>query len=242
MIFVLLIVTASFRPAAPTVGDPITIVFEQPVVLDRSEAYEVMEHDGNQVVARTFKPEPFELSGRVGEVFFRKLIVPVGSVLRPDDDLKPAPLDPPVPPPVSRRPYVAIGIASGIAALAWLAAFLLARRARIAAMPVPDMPAADRFRLTVEQLRGDPAAPHRWAALADATRRYLASTDPSLGLQCTTAEILRRTRGGDAPLARILRQGDMEKFSPWGAQPGDFDAVAASALDLIPPAPVEVAA
>ena len=242
MILVLLIVTASFRPAAPTVGDPITIVFEQPVVLDPSEAYEVLSQDGKQVVVRTFRPEPFELSGRVGDVFFRKLVVPVGSVLRPDDDLKPAPLDPPLPPPVSRRPYAAIGIASGIAALAWLAVFLLARRARIAAMPIPDIPAAERFRLAVEQLRRDPAAPHRWAALADATRRFLASSDPSLGLEWTTAEILSRAEGSHATLARILRQGDMEKFSPWGAQPGDFDAVAASALDLIPPAPVEVAA
>lgn len=242
MILALLIVTASFRPATPTVGDPITIVFEQPVALDRSEAYELMSQEGKQVVVRTFKPEPFELSGRVGNVFFRKLIVPVGSVLTPDDDLKPAPLDPPLPPPPSRRPYVAIGIASGIAAAAWLAVLLLARRARLAALPVPDVPAADRFRRSVEQLRSDPAAPHRWAALADATRRYLAATDPSLGLELTTSEILRRAGEDERSLARILRQGDMEKFSPWGAQPGDFDAVAESALGLIPQAPLEVAA
>lgn len=242
MIAILLIVTASFQPAAPTVGDPITIEFERPVVLDKSDAYEVISHAGKRVVVRTFRPEPFELSGRVGKIHFRKLMVPVGSVLAPDDDLKPAPLDPPVAPPVSRRPWIAIGIASAVAALAWLATFLLARRIAIEAMPVPDIPAADRFRLAVEQLRGDPAGAMRWAALADATRRYLAATDPRLGLELTTEETLRRAQGEYAQLGSILDQGDLEKFSPWGARKADFDAVAASALELIPPPPVQVAA
>jgi hypothetical protein len=30
----------------------------------------------------------------------------------------------------------------------------------------------------------------------------------------------------------ILRQGDLEKFSPWGAAPADFDAVANEALQI----------
>jgi hypothetical protein len=43
-------------------------------------------------------------------------------------------------------------------------------------------------------------------------------------------------------VATILRQGDLEKFSPWGARPSDFDPVAAEALELIPAAPIEEAA
>lgn len=242
MIAILLIVTASFQPAAPTVGDPITIEFERHVVLNKSDAYEVISHMGKRVVVRTFRPEPFELSGRVDKIHFRKLMVPVGSVLAPDDDLKPAPLDPPVAPPVSRRPYIAIGTAAAIAALAWLATFLLARRIAIAAIPMPEIPAADRFRLAVEELRRDPSADMRWAALADATRRYLAATDPRLGLELTTQETLRRAQGEYAQLGLILDQGDLEKFSPWGARTADFDAVSASALELIPPPPVQVAA
>jgi hypothetical protein len=242
MILVLLLVTATFRPAAPTVGDPITIEFERPVVLDQSEDYEIVSQQQNQVVVRTFRPEPFELSGRIDDVRFRKLVVPVTSVLAPDDELKPAPLDPPVTPPASRQPYYAIGVAAAVAALTWLATLLLGKRATIAATTVPDLPAADRFRLVVEELRRDPDTPLRWAALADATRRYLAATDPRLGLELTTAEALRRAQGEYAPLALILHQGDFEKFSPWGARAADFDAVAASALELIPPPPVEVAA
>jgi hypothetical protein len=242
MILVLLIVTATFRPAAPTVGDPITIEFERPVILDKSESYEIVSQKQNQIVVRTFRPEPFELSGRIDDVRFRKLIVPVTSVLAPDDEMEPAPLDPPLKSPAMRKPYYAIGIASAVAALAWLATLLLAKRAAIATSPVAELPAADRFRFTIEELRREPAAPLRWAALADATRRYLAATDPRLGLELTTVETLRRAQGEYAPLALILHQGDLEKFSPWGARAADFDAVAASALELIPPPPVEVAA
>lgn len=242
MIAILLIVTASFRPAAPTVGDPITIEFERPVVLDKSDAYEVISHQGKRVVVRTFRPEPFELSGRAGDVHFRKLMVPVASVLPPGDGLKPAPLDPPVAPPVSRRPWTALGVASALAVLAWLATFLLARRIAIAAVMPPRMPAAERLRLAVEELRRNPSRPMRWAALADAVRWYLAATDPRLGLELTTDETLRRAQGEYAQLGLILNQGDLEKFSPWGARTADFDAVATSALELIPPPPVEVAA
>ena len=41
MIPILLLVTATFRPPAPTVGDLITIDFRQSVVLDRSPQYEI---------------------------------------------------------------------------------------------------------------------------------------------------------------------------------------------------------
>jgi hypothetical protein len=34
------------------------------------------------------------------------------------------------------------------------------------------------------------------------------------------------------PIAQILRQGDLEKFSPWDAAPADFDAIANQALAI----------
>ncbi|HUP47276.1 MAG TPA: hypothetical protein VNA04_00655 [Thermoanaerobaculia bacterium] len=244
MMFLLLIVTASFRPAAPAIGDLITIEFQEAVVLDPSPDYEVVEHDGPRVVVRTFRPEPFELSGRLGNVAFRRLVVPVTSVLQPDDTMQPAPLKEPLPPAASRRPLVAVGSAAVVAALAWLAVVALARRAAKAAMPRPDIPAAERFRIAIEQLRRDPSRPDRWAALADATRRYLAATEPALGRELTTGEVLRVLDGAPRrdTVAAILRQGDLEKFSPWGARPADFDAAAESALALIPEPDAEAAA
>ena len=83
MIPVLLLaaVTATFQPARPTVGDRIVIEFRAPVVLDASQDYELVQQDGNFVVVRTFRPRPFALSGTIGNVRFRGLIVPVASVL-----------------------------------------------------------------------------------------------------------------------------------------------------------------
>ena len=46
-----------------------------------------------------------------------------------------------------------------------------------------------------------------------------------------------------APLiAEILRQGDLEKFSPWGPRPGDLRALRKRALELIPEEREEAAA
>lgn len=237
MILFLLIVTATFRPPVPTVGDPITVQFEQPVVLDASDRYEVVSHDGKTVVVRTFRPEPFELSGRTGGVFFRKLMVPVTSVLESDDTMEPAPLKPPAPPADSRRPMVALASAAAVALLAWLGAIALSRRGRRAPAVVPELPAADRYRMAIAELRASPSISGRWAALADATRHYLASTEPALRIELTTAELLRVARSRHDVIATILHHGDLEKFSPWGTGASNFDAVAEEALRLIPSAP-----
>ena len=241
MILFLLIVTATSQPAVPTVGDPITVQFEQEVALDPSDRYEVLSQDGNTVVVRTFRPEPFELSGRTGGVFFRKLMVPVTSVLEADDTMEPAPLKPPAVPETSRLPMVAITSAAAVAALAWLAAILLSRRRDRPAAAVVELSAGERYRRTVAELRAAPSRADRWAALADATRAYLAATQPSLGRELTTAELLRAARDSRELIATILHQGDLEKFSPWGSGQADFDAVADDALRLIPAAPAEEA-
>ncbi|HWS72562.1 MAG TPA: hypothetical protein VN605_10630 [Thermoanaerobaculia bacterium] len=237
MIFLLLAITATFHPAQPTVGDPIAIEFRQPVALDLSPDYEIVSQRGNRVVVRTFQPKPIALSGRTEGVAFRNLVVPVRSVLKPKDDLQPAPLAPPRAEPYPRIANVMLGIAGALVALAWLAAWLVARRRRGAedAAVVPQLPPLERYRAAVIALRDRPHAPKRWAALADATRAYLAATDSRLGAELTTTELLRRE---PAPLlAEILHQGDLEKFSPWGAAPADFAAIADRALAELAPEP-----
>ena len=236
MIFAFLIFTATFRPATPTVGDLVTIDFRQPVMLDPSTAYEVVSRKGNRVVVRTFEPKPIALSGVSGGVRFRNLNVPIRSVLQPKDKLEPAPLRPPVRVPYPRAPFIAIAIAALIAIASWGAVAILARspvagRRSQGAFVDP----AEQFRATVSSLRANPSRSHRWASLADATRVYVASLSPHLGIELTTSQLLPRVDAQHvAVIARILRQGDLEKFSPWGAPSADFDALSERALDLIP--------
>ena len=238
MIFLFLIVTATFRPSAPTVGDLITVDFQKPVVLDASSAYEIVSQRGNRVVIRTFEPKAVALSGVTGGVRFRNLVVPVHSVLKPKDKLEPAPLRPPVALPAPRMPLLLIGIAALVAAASWAAVIVLARRQDATVEEIPDIEPAERFRRTVAVLCAHPENTLRWARLADATRLFLSSLSPHLGMDLTTAELLTRVDSVHyATIAQVLRQGDLEKFSPWGAPPADFDSLAARALELIPPPP-----
>lgn len=224
-------VTATFSPAAPTVGDPIVVQFRAPVTLDASSDYEIVRQSGRTAVVRTFRPQPLKLSGVTGGVRFRDLQVPVRSVLRRNDDLKPAPLTPPVAIPYPRAPFLAIAVAAFAALLAWAGVWWLARKPLQAA--VPAIPAEERFRRAVLALRDDPSHPRRWAALADATRAFLAATRSQLGSELTTSELVPRLRHGEGVVRDILGQGDREKFSPWGAEPRDFDEVAGRALELV---------
>jgi len=233
----LAIVTATIRPAAPAVGDPITIDFPRPAIVDASPDYEIVSQHGARVVVRTFQPRAFKVSGRMGEVAFSDLVVPVRSVLKPDDAMQPAPLVPPRALRLPRMPFIAIGIAVLLAIAAWTAVVLLARRSA-QTLVIPELPPGERFRAAVIALRDAPRASMRWARLADALRDYLAATG-SIGRELTTREVLQRN---DSPMvAEILRQGDREKFSPWGAMPGDFAQVAEKALALAPEKTAEAA-
>jgi hypothetical protein len=229
ILLVLAVVTATFQPATPTVGDLVTIDFPAPVTLEASPEYEIVSAQGQRVVVRTFSPKPFALSGRMGEQHFRNLVVPMQSVLKPNDDLKPAPLTPPRHVPYPREPWIAIGVAALLAAGAWTLVWWRSR-ARVEKL-IPMLPPDAQFRMTVNALRTRPH-PQPWAVLADATRAFLAATRPNLGTELTTSEVLRRC--GDPVVADILRQGDLEKFSPRGAAPMDFDAIAMRALELAP--------
>ena len=236
MIFLLLLITATFHPQAPTVGDLITVDFQKPVVLDPSPAYDIVSQRGTRVVIRTFEPKPVALSGVSGGARFRNLMIPVQSVLKPKDSMDPAPLRPPVGEPYPRMPFVLMGVAAAMAALAWATVIVLARRSERIVEELPYVDPAERFRAAIASLRARPQHAHRWAALADATRTYLSSLSPHFGAELTTSQLLPRVDSDHVALvAQILRQGDLEKFSPWGAPAADFDDVAARALDLIPP-------
>ena len=218
--------TATFHPAAPTVGDPIAIDFPAPVVLDKSPDYEIVSQRGAHVVVRTFEAKPFVLSGRMGDVAFTNLVVPVRSVLKEKDALTPAPL---IAPRAEQFP-VSVMIAMAIIALVVIGAIalLLRRRKPKPVVVVPEIPPAERFRAAVLALRNEADTPERWAKLADALRDYFAATS-DLGRELTTTEVLARRN--EEVVARILRHGDLEKFSPWGTE-GDFDKVADDALRL----------
>lgn len=226
----LLAVTATFSPAAPTVGDPITIRFGQPVVLDRSAEYEIVTQHDEVIVVRTFTPQSFALSGTTGGVRFLNLVVPVRSVMKKNDDFKPAPLAPPRRIAYPRAPFIAIGIAALCAIAAWALVWFRSRKRAVVVVPL--IPAGERYRQAVLALRAAPADAQRWAALADATRAYLAETRPYLGKELTTTELVPRLADQERIAAEILRYGDFEKFSPWGAPERNFEEVADRALEL----------
>jgi len=217
--------TATFRPAAPTAGDPIAIDFPAPVVLDKAPDYEIVSQRGAHVVVRTFEAKPFVLSGRMGGVAFTNLIVPVRSVLKEKDAMAPAPLIAPRREAFPRSVMIAIAIALLLAIGVVIA---LVKRKKKPIEVVAEVPAAERFRRIVMELRDDEDAPRRWARLADALRNYLAETG-GVGRELTTSEVVARMQSD--VVARALRHGDLEKFSPWGTR-GDFDAVADEVLRL----------
>lgn len=214
--------TATFRPAPPTVGDLVTIDFARPATIDGSKDYEIVSQHGTRAVIRTFVPHAITIRGHAGgEPFAMRM--PVRSVLKPNDSMQPAPLAPPHAVPYPRTPFVVIGIVALLAAAAWAGVFAVARWRAREKLVEPPLAPAERFRRAV-------AAARSWADLADAIRLYLAATNPNLSPDLTTSELLARM--DNATIATILHQGDLEKFSPWGAEPADFHALAARALEV----------
>lgn len=223
-IFFLALIT-TFQPARPTIGDAITIQFAAPTTVQPSADYEVVSQKGSTAVIRTFVPHTITVTGRSADGPV-SVMIPIHSVLKPDDKLEPAPLKPPKAETWPRLPFIAIGIAALAAIAAWAAVIFLAKR-RVPKPRIVIVP-AEEFRSRVMAVRAD--APMRWARLADALRAYLAAVRADLGAELTTSELLART--DHAPIAQILRQGDLEKFSPWGAPPADFDEIAKRALEI----------
>jgi hypothetical protein len=235
MILVLaLVVSATLQPAAPKVGDLITVTFAGPVTLDASSQYEVVQ--------RTFEPKPFVMSGTVGGTRFSNLSVPVASVLTQGDNLALAPLSPPRDPAYPVAPFIAIGIAALCAIAAWALVWWKSRAKVVAVPKVALLPPDERFRRAVAALQGNPSRATRWAALANETRVFLAATRPDITTDLTTSELVPRLREHEDVVREILLQGDLEKFSPRGAPQRDFDEVAAKALELARPRVTEIAA
>jgi hypothetical protein len=228
---VLAVLTATLQPAKPAVGDLIRVEFAQPVKLDAAKDFEIVSQNRNVVVLRTFLPKPFVLSGVTGNVRFTNMIVPVRSVLPANDPLTPAPLAPPRAVPYPRLPFLAIAVAALFAMAAWAAVWWRSRRrVEIALQPV--LTPEERFRQAVLSLRENPSEQLRWAKLADETRVFLAATRPHLRTDLTTSELLPKLAEDDWVVVDILRLGDREKFSPWGAEPRNFSEVAEQALEL----------
>lgn len=234
MILVLALVSATLQPAAPRVGDLITVTFSASVTLDASNEFEIVTRSERAVVVRTFTPSPFALSGVLHEpqrsVRFRNLRIPVRSVLKEGDDRTPAPLSPPREQPYPLAPFVAIAAAALLAVAAWTAVWWRSRL-RVAVAAAPALSPADRYRRALLALRDSPPK-RRWATLADETRLFLAATRPHLGAELTTSELLPRLDTQDAVVAEVLRQGDLEKFSPEGATGRDFEDVLRDAFAL----------
>ncbi|HEY2321837.1 MAG TPA: hypothetical protein VGJ82_03140 [Thermoanaerobaculia bacterium] len=228
-------ISATFHPAKPTVGDLISIDFPRPVTLDASPSFEVVSHAGKRFVIRTFEPKPIALSGVAGDTRFRNLVVPVRSVLGVKDAQTPSPLKPPHALPSASLPLILIAAALLAAIAAWTAVWFRARKRRV--VPQPILTPAEQFRMSVEQAR---SSKQRWASFADAARVYLAQR--GYGSELTTAQLLPLLPHQRELIAEILRLGDYEKFSPFGAPQGDFDALLSRApaiLDAYEPRIVE---
>jgi hypothetical protein len=226
----------TFQPVRPTVGDPITIDFAAPTTVDPSPDFEVVSRNGKQVVIRTFVPHTIAVNGKTADGPV-SVMIPIHSVLKPGDKLEPAPLKPPKAEPWPRMPLIAIGIAALCAIAAWTAVVLLARRRK--PKPVVVIVPAELYRSRVLGLRRA-AMGMRWAHLADAVRAYLASVRADFGAELTTKELLARVGESDQVreagardvLGQILHQGDLEKFSPWGPAPADFEDAVKHALEI----------
>jgi len=227
-------ISATFHPAKPTVGDLISIHFSEPVKLDASPTFEVLSHMRQDYVIRTFEPKPITLSGVADDVRFRNLVVPVRSVLGALDAQTPSPLKPPHPLPMPWLPLILIAAALLAAIASWAAVWFRARRRRT--QPQPMFTPAEQFRVSVAQAR---TSNQPWASLADAVRVYLA--ERGYGSELTTSQLLPLLPYERPLIAEILRLGDYEKFSPWGAPRHDFDALVsrADAILAYEPLPVE---
>jgi hypothetical protein len=236
---------ATHSPAAPTVGDRVAIHFEiagdEAVTLDPSPDYEIVSRSRDGAIVRAFRPQALQLRGRVvgphGAITFRRLSLPLRSVLRAGDDGKPAPLTAPVAIAPSATGWIALGVAAALALVTWLVLYRMARPVHIPAVAPPPAP-DEELRAAIAAIRG--ARSLRWGALADATRRYLSRAAPQfLGSDLTTRELLGQLSSvssspeWQALVRRIVVEGDVDKFSPWGAS-AEIDAILDETLRLLP--------
>jgi hypothetical protein len=238
--------SARVAPASPTVGDPISIRFEEErakITIAPSEEYEIVTAGSSPAVVRAFRPGTIAVRGRVesanGTFGFRDLKIEIRSVLAEEDSLEPAPMRPPRQMPASETARWAIGIAALGALALWIAVW----RARDV-VPAPAAPARGRevparAEYLAELRRARELALHpSLVVIGGAVRRFLARVHPSFGSELTSRELrreLRRQRIREdlvATVDQVLLEADLEKFSPWGAPEVDRDELIASAERL----------
>lgn len=236
---------ARVAPAAPTVGDPISIRFEEErakITIAPSDQYEIVKSGASPAVVRAFRPGTLAVRGRVesanGTFGFRDLKVEIRSVLAEDDSMEPAPFRPPAELPANETARWAIGIAALAALALWVAVW----RVRDAA-PAPGITVragvAPRAEYLAELRRARALDLHpSLVVIGGALRRFLARVHPSFGIELTSRELrreLRRQRVRDdlvGTVDRVLLEADLEKFSPWGAPEVDREELIGSAERL----------
>jgi hypothetical protein len=214
--------------AAVTVGDPVTIDLPKGTVVQPSPDYEIVSRSGSRLTVRTFQPKSFTVKGTSGGRPFAQT-VDVRSVLTPGDDLVPAPLVPPRGGNEPWLPWILVALAALSAIAAWIR--LLPRRPKVVEVIEPPLTPEQRFEAAV---RAAAASSQPWARLADALRDYLSAV-ADLPLDLTTTQLLARTENSTieySTITEVLREGDLEKFSPWGVRRTDFDDVARKALEI----------
>jgi hypothetical protein len=238
---------AHLSPAAPTVGDPISIRFEEEqakITVAPSAEYEIVASGGSPAVIRAFRPGTIAVSGRVespgGSFGFRGLVVEIHSVLAEDDALEPAPYRPPQALPPNQVAWWAIGLASLAALLLWAAVFRAREAPRAARQEIarPGVAPAAEYLAELRRARALELHPSL-VVIGGAVRRFLARVHPSWGADLTSRELrreLKRHRVREdlvATVDEVLREADLEKFSPWGAPEIDREELIANAERLV---------
>lgn len=215
-------------PAAPTIGDPVTLTFPadvREVTLDERDGLEIASRSGNRVVVRIFRVGPMNLQGYFTPADgrprrFHSLVIPVESVLKSGDTQQPSPLAPPMPLADDRRPWIAVACTAGVALIAWATLIILKRRRpAVLAARAPD----DELLAALEAAArlGDRDA--RLIAAAEAVRLFLDRIGEA-PRALTSGELATVLRGHGvavravAIVEELLRAADAAKFSPWGAE------------------------
>ncbi|HUO84718.1 MAG TPA: hypothetical protein VM534_06340 [Thermoanaerobaculia bacterium] len=226
---------AGSAAAVPTVGEPFAIDYpiEQGARLlpdpGQSQDWEVISQNGSHVVLRAFRPGDLELRFEIVDRFgrARSLVIPqtIQSVLA-EGETDPSPLSGPVPPRIQPIGWILPAVAALAALLLWLPLLRVGKVVEKEGSPIRRL----TFREELERIRALEPNAKRYTELADALRALLPELDGDLGRELTSAEIIEMTRlrmsrrYGEA-LAVVLRFGDREKFSGWGADPSRFDEV-----------------
>lgn len=238
---------AQLSPAAPTVGDPVSIRFAEErakITISPSDEYEIVASGGSPAVIRAFRPGTVAVRGRVesanGTFGFRDLKVEIHSVLAEDDSLEPAPFRPPRELPANRAAWWAIAVASIAAIALWAAVFRLREGPLPARSPIAVPGVAPRAEYLAELRRARSLEMHpSLVVIGGAVRRFLARVHPSWSADLTSRELrreLKRHRVREDLVAtadKVLLEADLEKFSPWGAPEIDREGLIADAERLV---------